>query len=199
MAISSCVSEARELAPLVRALGPVSVVGAVAPASAELAGLLSLELRAPLRLVLVQGLGGAETRAPWGAVDEEGSWVVDYFSVAGLRLDEGEMGAAREKGVARLREARCASPQPSLLDSLPAERVLLVQSGIEQGLLLDAAVSQALRHGADEVVVAAPWSTSRAASRFRDREHVSFVCPRIVASPPPEALRGPARPHLAGW
>ena len=199
MPTSSCASEASALATLIRAVGPVSVVGCVTPASQPLGLALANELGVPLTVVLVQGLVGTDSRRPWGAVDEDGSWVVDYFSVAGLRLDPHDMDATRERGLATLQQAREACPDAPLTSALPAARVVLVQRGLDQGLLMDAAVSQALRRGAEEVVVATPWSTRRAASRFARRDGVTFVCPDAEA--PAASSRAVARPdrQLIGW
>jgi predicted phosphoribosyltransferase len=178
------------LAEVVEAARGCSVVGAVTPASRALAAALAARLHVSRAVVLACGLGSGDG-VSWGAVDEEGSYVVDYFAVAGLRLDEAELQAAREQARSRIEGGRPGPGERPLAAFLPAERALLVQNGLVQGLLMDAAVTLALRHRADEVVVATPWSTVRAAARFTGRERVAFLCPRVMEAPPEAALHRP--------
>jgi predicted phosphoribosyltransferase len=188
------------LAEAVEAARRSVVVAAVTPDSRALAAALAARLGLPSAHVLACGLTGDEDdHVCWGAMDEEGSYVVDYFAVAGMRLDEAELRAARERAQPRIEAVRTKCPEAPLTDFLPAERVVLVQAGLDQGLLMDAAVSLALRHGADEVVVASPWSTTRAAARFAERERVVFTCARLLATPPEATARRAAASRLAGW
>jgi predicted phosphoribosyltransferase len=186
---------AAEVAPFAEG---ARVVAAVTLGSRSLAAALAARLQVPATLVLAHGLTSRDGLLSWGAVDEEGSCVVDYFAVAGMRLDEGELRAARERALPKLLDNRSHCREAPLADHLPAERVVLVQRGLNQGLVMDAAVSFALRHGAEEVVVATPWSTVRAAAPVAARERVSFACPHVTSAPPPEAARGAAT-QIAGW
>jgi putative phosphoribosyl transferase len=153
-----------------------SVVAAVTAGAVPMATTVAAYLHARLALVLARPLRSRWSEAPFGAVDGDGHCVLDYPAVVGLRLDTAEIEVAREHERPLLAFERAFHALPPLRSFLPAQVVVLVQDGVEDGLLMDAAVSHALQAGAENVVVATPWATARAMSRFTGREHVSIVC-----------------------
>lgn len=113
-----------------------------------------------------------------GAMDEEGHAVIDYPLVAGLRLSDVEVEEAKRRVLAEIQRRRSLYGVPPLSEYLPAEAVLLIDDGLATGLTMEAAVAYARRHGAAEVVVAAPCASSRAAERFRLHAD-AFVSPIV--------------------
>ena len=182
-----------------------SVIGAITPMAMAVAEPVAERLQAPLVLVLARTLAVPHcATTPFGALDEDGHYVLDYTAVSGLRLDTTEILAARELVLPELSLARTLYGGAALRAFLPAASVLLVQGAMEHGLLMEVAVEQALRLGAEEVVVAAAWATPAAASRFLGRDGVRLVCPWIADGPPPETIpteegRPHPQPEVATW
>lgn len=174
-----------------------SVIGAITPLAMAVAEPVAERLQVPLALVLARTLAVPHCPTePFGALDEDGHYVLDYAAVAGLRLDTAEILAARELVLPELTLARTLYGGPALGAFLPAALVLLVQGAMEHGLLMEAAVEQAFRRGAEEVVVASAWATPAAAARFRGRDGVKLVCPWIADGPPPNSIpTEEGRPH----
>jgi predicted phosphoribosyltransferase len=182
-----------------------SVIGAITPTAIPVAQPMAERFGVPLALVLARTLAVPHCpTGPFGALDEDGHYVLDYAAVAGLRLDTAEILAARELVLPELTLARTLYGGPALSRFLPAAVVLLVQGAMEHGLLMEAAVEQALRRGAEEVVVATAWASPWAAARFRARGGVRFICPWIGDGPHPATIpteedRPHPQPEVATW
>lgn len=182
-----------------------SVIAAVTPVAMPVAQAVAERLPAPLALFLARSLSVPSCpNEPFGASDEEGHYVLDYAAVAGMRLDTEEILTARALVQPELTLARSLYGGPTLGAYLPAAVVVLVQGAMGHGLLMEAAVEQAFRRGAEEVVVAAAWATPQVAARFRPRQGVHFICPWISDGPPPISIpTEEGRPHpqlqVAAW
>ncbi len=190
---------------IIRAGVRPSVIGAITALAMPVAKAVAARLNAPLALVLARTLAAPQSpTVPFGALDEDGHYLLDYAAVAGLRLDTAEIMTARELAMPELTLARTLYGGPTLAAFLPAAVVLLVQGAMERGVLMEAAVEYAFRRGAEEIVVASAWATPAAAARFSDRAGVRLVCPWIADRPPPERCpteEGPPHPppQLAAW
>jgi putative phosphoribosyl transferase len=192
-------------AELVKAGIRPAVLGAVTAMAVPVARPVAAALQVPVVLVLARTLAVPHCPGdPFGALDEDGHCVLDYTAVAGLRLDTAEITTAKELVLPELTLERAVYAGPALGAFLPAKCVLLVQGAMEHGLLMEAAVEQALRHGAEEVVVGSVWATPAAASRFLGRDGVKLVCPWISDGPPPDSVpteegRPHPQPQVAAW
>lgn len=158
------------LAVQLRELTPApAVVAAIPRGGVIVAAPIAGRLGVPLTLVHARKL--TVPPAPelaFAAVDEDGHTVVDYPLIAALRLSSHDVDAARERVQAEIRSRRERYAVPPLASFLPAECVVLVDDGLATGLTMDAAVAHARRHGAEQVVVAAPCASPGAAARFGD-------------------------------
>lgn len=147
---------------------PPSVVAAIPRGGVIVAAASAALLGVPL-VPLHAGRLAAPPRpeVSFGAVDEEGHTVVEYPLIAALRLDAEDLERAKARVCAELRRRRDLYGVPALSAYLPAETVALLDDGLATGLTMDAAVAYARRHGAQQVIVAAPCASPQAAARLR--------------------------------
>jgi predicted phosphoribosyltransferase len=113
---------------------------------------------------------------PFGALDEDGRTVLDSAAVAGLRISDQEIEAARARAAAEIERQVALYRVPRLARCLPGPAVLFVDDGLASGLTMQAAVEYARRHGAREVAVAVPCAARLAVRRLRAvADHVVAV------------------------
>jgi len=147
---------------------PPTVVAAIPRGGVIVAAASAALLGVPLALVHARKLTAPpQPEIAFGAVDEDGHMVVDYPLIAALRLSDADVEAIKARVSADIRRQRELYAARPLADFLPAESAVLVDDGLATGLTMDAAVAYARRHGAQEVIVAAPCASSRAAARLR--------------------------------
>jgi predicted phosphoribosyltransferase len=156
---------AEKLVPLVS--GPAVVAGI--PRGGLAVALPIVErLRVPLTTVYARKL--TSPRAPefaFGALDEDGETFLDPSTVAALDLTHDDIKAAKANGRAEIQRRMALYRVPPLAHYLPEATVILVDDGLATGLTMRAALRYARRHGAREIIVAAPCAAARTAERFR--------------------------------
>jgi putative phosphoribosyl transferase len=125
-------------------------------------------LRVPLTVVYARKLTSAlAPELAVGALDEDGEATVDSRTVALLGLSQDEVERATSRVAAEIRRRMALYGVPPLSHYLPGATVVLVDDGLATGLTMRAAVANARRHGAREIVVAVPCASGEAAARFR--------------------------------
>lgn len=159
--------------------GP-SVVAAILRGGVVLGVPVAERLSAPLTVVYACKLTAPlAPESPFGAVDEDGEVLLDDTTVEALGLGEADIDAAKVRVQAEIRRRMALYRVPPLARYLPGvSTVVLVDDGLATGLTMRAAVAYARRHGAREIVVAAPCASTSAAEHFQ-READRFVCPII--------------------
>lgn len=167
---------AAEVAPLVR--GPAVVAG-IPRGGVVVAAPVAARLHATLTLAFVRKLALPQSpELAVGALDEDGHAIVDHRIVASVHGTPEQLGRARERVRAEIdRQRALYSPAPLARLAFEAT-VVLVDDGLATGLTMRGAVAFAKRHGANEVIVAAPCASRDAAERF-EREAEHFVCPIV--------------------
>ena len=156
---------AEKLVPLVS--GPAVVAGI--PRGGLAVALPVVErLRVPLTAVYARKLTSPSApELAFGAVDEDGETLLDPSTVALLDLTHDDIEAAKTKVRAEIQRRMTLYGVPSLAHYLPECSVILVDDGLATGLTMRAALRYARRHGAREIIVAAPCAAARTAERFR--------------------------------
>jgi putative phosphoribosyl transferase len=115
----------------------------------------------------------------FGAVDEDGEVLLDDAGVEALGLGLAEIDQAKAGVGAEITRRMALYRVPPLAYYLPGSvTVVLVDDGLDTGLTMRAAVAYARRHGAREIIVAAPCASTAAAECFQ-READRFVCPIV--------------------
>lgn len=156
---------AEKLAPLVS--GPAVVAGI--PRGGVAVALPIVErLRVPLTAVYARKLTSQLARElAFGALDEDGETLLDPSTVALLNLSHDDIEAAKTRVRAEIQRRMALYRVPPLAHYLPESAVILVDDGLATGLTMRAALRYSRRHGAREIIVAAPCAAARTAERFR--------------------------------
>ena len=119
-----------------------------------------------------------------GAIDEDGHVLVDHETLRQLGGTPRDLAAARERVAHEIRRQQERFRAPSLLRHLPERTAVLVDDGLATGLTMRACLAHVRRHGARQVVVAAPCaaaSTAAAIAAEADRLVCPIVDPEFLA------------------
>lgn len=144
------------------------VVAAVPRGGVAVALPISERLAAPLTVSYARKL--TDPSAPelaFGSLAEDGEAIVDRATVAALGLRPADVEWAKGRVAAEIQRRIRLYRVPPLARFLPAATVVLVDDGFATGLTMQAAIAYARRHGAGEVVVAAPCASATAARMLR--------------------------------
>lgn len=173
---------AERLAPLVA--GPC-VVAAIPRGGVTVAVPVAGRLAAPLAVIYARKLTApAAPELAFGALDEDGTRLLDEQTIALLGLTRHDVEAAATRVAAEIRRRMALYGVPPLAHYLPDRTVVLVDDGLATGLTMRAAVGHARRHGARKVIVAVPCASASAAERFEkeaDRVVSLIVDPAFMA------------------
>jgi putative phosphoribosyl transferase len=163
---------AAALAPLV---APPCVVAGIPRGGVVVALVIADRLHAPLTLAYARKLTApVAPELAFGAMDEDGEVILDPATIRFLGLTPAEIDAARVSVGREIQRRMTLYGVPPLTAFLPGSSVVLVDDGLATGLTMRAAVDYARRHGAREVIVAAPCASQAAATCFQ-READRFV------------------------
>ena len=168
---------------LAGAIAPPCVVGAVPRGGLIVALPLAERLRAPVGIVFVRKLAlPVAPEVAVGAIDEDGETLLDPATARSVDATPEELAAARRRARLEIERQRAAYPSPPLAALLPGATAVLVDDGLATGLTMRAAVAWVRRHGAREVVVAAPCAATSAARRL-ECEADRFFSPIVAGGP----------------
>ncbi len=170
----------RELAKL---LAPVvskpCVVAAVPRGGVVVAVPVAERLSAPLTVVYARKLSPPwEPELAFGAIDDDELRILDDEIVSAVGIDPAGIERVASRVAAEVRRRMQLYRAPRLADFLPGRSVVLVDDGLATGLTMRAAVQYAHRHGAVEVIVAAPCGAADTCERM-EREGARIVCPVV--------------------
>jgi putative phosphoribosyl transferase len=161
-------------------IAPPCVIGAIPRGGLVVALPLAERLHAPLGIVFVRKLTvPSAPELAIGAVDEDGEILVDRSTAQAVGASVEDIAAARRRARHEIERQKSAYPSPPLAALLPGAAAVLVDDGLATGLTMRAALGWARRHGAREVIVAAPCAAASSARRF-DREADRFISPVIA-------------------
>jgi putative phosphoribosyl transferase len=162
---------ASKLAELLR---PPCVVAAIPHGGLCVAMPVTEVLHAPLTVAFVRRLASPSyPEFAIGAVDEDGRTIFDEEAVDAVGAGAAEIAAATGRVLGDLHRQKELFHAPPLAALLPDSAVVLVDDGLATGLTMRAALAFVRRHGAKQVVVAAPCASLEAARRLgRDADRL---------------------------
>ena len=166
---------AGKLAPLI---SKPSVVAAIPRGGVAVALPIVNQFKLPLTVAYARKLTAPiAPELAFGAIDEDGQAIIDTSTAAILDLSPDDIEKAKARVAAEIKRRMALYRVPPLADYLPGKAVVLVDDGLATGMTMRAAVAYARRHGALEIIVAAPCASEQAAERFqREADHfVSLV------------------------
>ena len=135
--------------------------------------------RAPLTISYVRKLAlPVAPELAVGALDEDGHVLVDHDTLRQLGGAQRDLIAARERVAHEIRRQQDRFQAPSLLRRLPECTAVLVDDGLATGLTMRACLAHVRRHGARQVVVAAPCAAASTAATIA-AEADRLVCPIV--------------------
>jgi putative phosphoribosyl transferase len=161
-------------------LGKPCAVAGIPRGGAIVGAEIAIRLHAPFTLALVRKI--TLERAPElavGAMDQDGHAVVDYGVVAMVGGNATAIARARETVRAEIQRQQARFNAPDLAALVTSRTVVLVDDGLATGLTMRCAVAFARRHGAQEVIVAAPCG-SREAVELLGLQADRVICPWAV-------------------
>jgi predicted phosphoribosyltransferase len=163
---------AAALAPLGASAG---VVAAIPRGGVAVALPIAERLCVPLTVVYARKLTAPfAPEVAFGALDEDGQVTTDATTMTMLGIEREDVERARARVAAEIRSRIALYRVPPLAHYLPGRAVVLVDDGLATGLTMEVAVAYARRHGATEVTVATPCTSTQAAERFQ-RQADRFV------------------------
>lgn len=160
----------RELA--VRLEGVVrrpSVIAAIPRGGVPVALPISERLGVPLTVAYARQLtDSSEPEVAFGSLAEDGDLMLDQATISVLGLSPAAVERARLRVAAEIRRRIELYRGPLLGWLVPGRTAIIVDNGLPTGLTMQAAVSDARRHGAHEIVVAVPCASASATRRLRE-------------------------------
>jgi predicted phosphoribosyltransferase len=152
------------------------VVAAIPRGGIVVAAPVAERLKAPLTLTYTRKIALPDApELAVGTLDEDGEAILDSDLIERMGAGGEEVEAARARVRAEIERQRSLYEAPPLAPRLTGNTLVLVDDGLATGFTMRAAIRFARRHGAHEVVVAAPCASSHAA-RMIEREADRFIC-----------------------
>ena len=147
--------------------GPATVA-AIPRGGIVVAAPIAEHLHAPLAVVYARKLTSrVSPELAFGALDEDGQALLEPEIVADLQLTPDEVERAKRRVWEEIRRRMIAYAVPALAHFLaPGLSLVLVDDGLATGLTMKAALAYARRHGAQDITVAVPCASARAAAYF---------------------------------